>query len=486
MTYLRKDVWAIASDDPIITAYGDAVAAMRAKAATDPTSWTYQAAIHGTHDRSPLPQWNQCRHGTWYFLPWHRLFLYYFERIVRAQVVANGGPSTWALPYWNYEGSNDNALPIAFRQPTRPDGSANPLYIAQRAHGINSGAGLPPAVTSDAAALACASFTGPTEFGGGVTGAFRQFDAQTGQLENQPHNIVHTSLGGRNGLMSDPDTAALDPIFWLHHANIDRLWWYWQKTHPGDPADPQWAAESYSFFDVGGAPVTRSDAEAVDAEDQLDYTYGPLPVSFRPEPFVSVQLPRPWPAIPAAIRVPSNPNPGRAMQRELIGSTEEPVRLVGETARVTVTVDERAAEALGSGRDAADYQHRVFLDVENIDAERDPGIVYGVYVNLPDQPTSEDLAADRAGSISFFGIARSRDPRGDAHAHGLRYTLEITGILTRLAAQGSWQEGGRLDVTFQPLTLEPPSDRPELASELAATQHPDVPVTIGRIGIYYG
>jgi tyrosinase len=33
--------------------------------------------------------------------------------------------------------------------------------------------------------------------------------------------------------MSFIATAPADPIFWMHHANIDRLWWQWQQAHPG-------------------------------------------------------------------------------------------------------------------------------------------------------------------------------------------------------------------------------------------------------------
>ena len=42
--------------------------------------------------------------------------------------------------------------------------------------------------------------------------------------------------------MSYPRTAALDPIFWLHHANIDRLWEVWRRNPPAhmDPTDPNW------------------------------------------------------------------------------------------------------------------------------------------------------------------------------------------------------------------------------------------------------
>jgi hypothetical protein len=45
-------------------------------------------------------------------------------------------------------------------------------------------------------------------------------------LEN-PHNICHTSVGGRGGSMSNVTTAAHDPIFWLHHCNIDKYFYNW-------------------------------------------------------------------------------------------------------------------------------------------------------------------------------------------------------------------------------------------------------------------
>jgi tyrosinase len=483
-------VWALSENDPIITAYADAVAAMQAKPASDPTSWAYQANIHGTV-LSGSPLWNQCQHGSWYFAPWHRMYLYYFERIVRAQVIANGGPSTWALPYWNYGGGNPdtvllpyNSLPLAFRNPTRANGTPNPLYVADRGAGINAGAGLSSAVTSSAVAMACASYTGTTELGGGATSA-GQFEGQYGQLESQPHNVVHSAMGG---LMGDPLTAAEDPIFWLHHANIDRLWWVWQQTHPGDPSTPRWTGQRFSFFDVGGAPVSLCDADVVNIVSQLDYTYAtylwpiPLPWHF------PLRWPWPWLVEQPASRVPQGPvpQPPPELTRHLIGGTDEPVRLVGETVTVPVTIDPRAAEALRAGPGAGEYQNRAFLDLENIEAERNPGTVYGVYVNLPQQPTAEDLASHQVGVGSFFGVERARDPRGDEHAHGLRYSMEMTGVLDKLAAEGSWQDGTKLDVTFRPIPLEPPADRPEMADDLvAATKHADVPATIGQVGVYF-
>ncbi|KAK1596707.1 uncharacterized protein LY79DRAFT_667261 [Colletotrichum navitas] len=50
------------------------------------------------------------------------------------------------------------------------------------------------------------------------------------------HNAIHNYTGG-GGHMSDPAIAAFDPIFWLHHTNIDRLFAIWQACHD-DPSDP--------------------------------------------------------------------------------------------------------------------------------------------------------------------------------------------------------------------------------------------------------
>lgn len=42
-----------------------------------------------------------------------------------------------------------------------------------------------------------------------------------------PHNTLHTTVGGSGGSMSSISTASHDPIFWLHHCNIDRYFYNW-------------------------------------------------------------------------------------------------------------------------------------------------------------------------------------------------------------------------------------------------------------------
>src|SRR6202035_3343401 len=160
---VRRNVWTLPQGDATIQEYAGAVAAMMARPTSDPRSWSYQTAMHGTHATQTQALWNGCKHGTWYFLPWHRMFLYYFERIVRAAVVEAGGSADWALPFWNYEGGGQQAtLPVPFRS-----SGANPLFV-QRDPGITAGQALSRAVTSSQHALSCASFVGVSEFGGGI------------------------------------------------------------------------------------------------------------------------------------------------------------------------------------------------------------------------------------------------------------------------------------------------------------------------------
>jgi tyrosinase len=46
------------------------------------------------------------------------------------------------------------------------------------------------------------------------------------------HASVHTWVGGAMTLVS---VAAFDPLFWAHHAMIDRLWYLWQIGTQGRP-----------------------------------------------------------------------------------------------------------------------------------------------------------------------------------------------------------------------------------------------------------
>jgi len=85
---VRKDVGLLSQTDPVIVSYKKAVTEMKKLPSSDGRSWAKQASIHK----------NSCQHHTWFFLPWHRCYLYYFEQICRQ---LSGDPN-FALPFWNW------------------------------------------------------------------------------------------------------------------------------------------------------------------------------------------------------------------------------------------------------------------------------------------------------------------------------------------------------------------------------------------------
>lgn len=275
----RSDVWKLAAQDDTLLWYGRAVDAMQQLPKTNPLSWEYQAAIHGSVSvpSSLLRWWDQCQHSTSFFLPWHRMYVLHFERIVAMNVVKLGGPKDWALPYWNYsQNPTSLAMPPAFRNPKLANGLPNPLYVAARNPIANSGGAVLAAKDVDLkTCLTAAATTAPAGFFGDPPSA--HFGTLAGSLELTPHNAVHRAVGAGGGWMADPYLAALDPIFWLHHANIDRLWEVWLTRDPqhSNLTTAYWlTGVTFSFHDASGASVSMRSADVLNLSDPaIDYSY---------------------------------------------------------------------------------------------------------------------------------------------------------------------------------------------------------------------
>src|SRR4030095_7761042 len=182
---VRRDIATLDPNGPEIAALRQGIQVMKSRPASDPTSWLYQANIHGTYDTPSQAGWNQCQHGSFFFLSWHRMYLYFFERILRAA----SGDATLALPYWNYSNPAAQTLPLPFRVPAD---TTNPLYVAERnpdGGGINNGASLPTSATSFTAAFAYTNFASRrgsgSSFGGQTLKRAQHFATPHGALESQ-------------------------------------------------------------------------------------------------------------------------------------------------------------------------------------------------------------------------------------------------------------------------------------------------------------
>jgi tyrosinase len=200
-----------------------------------------------------------------------------------AEVTRLGGPSDWALPYWNYSASSAAArLPAAFRNPTLSDGSTNHLFVAQRDPDANAGRDFATAAMTDVSVcLSESSFQsagGSAGFGGRKT-AFNHAGGAFGTLEGTPHGRMHVAVSGpsASGFMGSFTRAPLDPIFWLHHSNIDRLWEVWLQRDSAhqNPTTSDWLTSvSFDFHDASGSPVSMTPSQVLSTRAApLSYEY---------------------------------------------------------------------------------------------------------------------------------------------------------------------------------------------------------------------
>ncbi|HEY4329895.1 MAG TPA: tyrosinase family protein [Phycisphaerae bacterium] len=487
MVRTRKNVLNLPANDPTITWYAKAVAVMQKRLVADPTSWRYQAAIHdydagsdplaSSGDKLPSRAdqkkfWMQCQHGSWYFLPWHRMYLHYFEQIILAALKTIGGPSDWALPYWNYSASAKAALlPAPFRSRTLPDGTKNPLYVAQREPTANKGLAFATAVDTDISyCLARTKFPGGASggsagFGGPIT-KFEHGGQTIGSTEQVPHGSMHSQVGGPTGWMSAFNTAPLDPIFWLHHSNIDRLWEVWIKRDPShlNPATANWQnSVSFPFHDETGAVVTMTPSQVLNTQAApFNYVYDDTSDPLHPAAVVPVGPVHKVTGVNKAKTMAKAAVPEGSMP-EMVGATSTSFAVGKDVVEKPIQLQKPSGPvSLRSGG----APRRVFLHVEGI-TSKERSVPYDVYLNLP--PGGEPLKHPElhAGRLPMFGLVESSRAGRKHPNNGLHYTLEVTDLYHRLAAEPDWAQK-ELRVSLVPTRTDGPAN-----------------IKVGRLSLYF-
>ncbi|MGI9614527.1 MAG: tyrosinase family protein, partial [Acidimicrobiales bacterium] len=457
LIFERREVGSLGSDneawDDVMLHYALAVRTMQQRNPAAETSWDYQAGIHGRASSEPqLDLFSTCAHAIWHFLDWHRGYLYQFEKIVRAAVVANGGPTDWALPFWDYSEAQGRALPWVFRQPTLPDGSPNPLRVEQRRADRNAGSPMSVIDTDHTVAFQTTVFAGDGLVEVGFGGMAPTLGRAFGDLENRPHNAIHVAI---NGWMGNPATAAQDPIFWVHHCNIDRLWEVWNRDGNANTGEAAWLSNTHQFYDETSTKVTMSTSGMQDIEGQLGYTYAGLAAPSGPaEPGFGLAPEEGEPAVP-------DDTPA-----EMVGATEEALTLAGDVATTSLQLTPTGPGHFGLDAGANEPQ-RVFLVVDNVTAEEAPSANYAVVLDMGDPSDRDDFTV---GVLSFFGVAQASTDDSDRGAHGMRLSFEITDVVAELRRRDQWNED---DVRIRIEPTEPVED--------------DEPteISVGRISIYY-
>jgi tyrosinase len=210
----RKSIYLLSA--PQLKALRDAFAAAEAILnPQDNRGLQYWAGLHGNPGHF-------CIHGPTpgrisLFLPWHRAYLYFFELALRDHVP----DATLAWWDWTTPRAHQNGIPRAFSDATVGQ-KANPLFAAP-VELAKQGNNPPPMTSRDPGDPS--ELPNPSDVQ--VVLSIQQYNRFSSQLENI-HNGVHGWVGGVMGVIP---WAAFDPIFWAHHAMIDRIWSLWQLNH---------------------------------------------------------------------------------------------------------------------------------------------------------------------------------------------------------------------------------------------------------------
>ncbi len=469
-------------------------AEMRKKRASDPASYFFQAAIHWWPDLSSnavrqfpdrkvladmfnadpdaktlLGFWNQCTHlgvkSPADFLLWHRAYLYYFER--HARVTLND--STFALPYWHYRASTPASLelPEPFRERQTPSGAENPLYpLGGRRRQLDArGSRLQERFVDTTRCMRNDYYFSGSGFPG-----FGESTGTGDSIDHTPHGQVH---GGVGGWMEDVRTAAFDPIFWVHHANIDRLFNQWLSGRRGWSRDKTRAeieawldASPYNFIDVNGQEDRRPRRFFLE-QSNLGYMYDTDPAKINPPEMPTAQI---------FVRGAAGAGGGKSLSnvpQEVKGFIERDAGAVGKPVSVPASTGHRFFVPLdlpeGSGpgagvgktplavsRQSSNAYTYTVIDLENVRKAGDAAGNYAVFVGPLSDAASDAKSPAFVGDFSAFDVPDENEP-----GKGAKYRFDITRQLDALKGQTGILSltvrvlpVGSLDANGKPLQVE--------------------------------
>ena len=387
----------------------------------------YGVYFYGVNNLTPPDSvasavWSQCQHGTPYFFAWHRLYLLYFEKVL--QKAAND--PTLRLPYWDYTNTANLAMPAEFTTPTYIDAQGNvqpnPLYETRRAPGwltmpVNT---LDPDLTDINDALTNPLLLDTTDTPGHTVQGYQS------AIERNVHGNVHCAvMDCPVPVMGAVPYSSNDPIFWLHHANIDRMWDCWTSiSGHKNPDDDAYLKQPFSFIDGSGQEVTNTVRDIITGH-MVDYVYEQASNCARTEP----------PVLIAAAGPPVKPMSAKEMKsaRQSLAKPVVIASMTGVAMNAPVTrktlVLPPATPANAKMRSLALTQHdempvEMDLELRGIHYEAHPNTMFKVYLERKDDPTKRAYV----GSLSFFTPLEKSQPDSSEAVRVFDVTKELRSL----------------------------------------------------------
>jgi len=166
--------------------------------------------------------------GFYRFLGWHRRYLVEMERELQRvdAILRPGAPDRIGIPYWRWQDSFPSWM-ANFLPAKDPNSGLNPP-ARKNAEPPQKADATDIDIIVDQSAIQVTGLSGEneyTKFSYGLEGWGNRPDGTA----LPAHNHGHAWVGG---IMNNTSTSPTDPIFWMHHAEVDRLWEIWRQANP--------------------------------------------------------------------------------------------------------------------------------------------------------------------------------------------------------------------------------------------------------------
>ncbi|OMO76490.1 Tyrosinase [Corchorus capsularis] len=377
----------------------------------DPRSFKQQADVHCAYCNGAYPQATGSTktiqvHNGWLFFPFHRLYLYFYERILGSLI----GDEEFAMPYWMWDNPAGMPIPAIYNNNVNSplyDSRRNPDHLPPKLADLNYNGTETTLSDKD---LIFSNFNVmnkqvigqrfPSLFLGQPYRAGDDNPKGAGSIEAGCHTAIHRWVGDRRDRQKNGEdmgnfySAGKDPLFYAHHCNVDRMWNIW-KNFPGpkrcDFTDPDWLNASFLFYDENKNLVRCKVSDCLDSKALgYDYQIADTPwLHTRPTPH-GAKGPGGPPGRGPPGRRPGPPGRGpggRARAAEIQSQVLRnafPLVLDENVAKTTGVVRIEVARPKLSRSKYEKEQEEEVLRIEDIEFNSDEPIKFDVFINDED------------------------------------------------------------------------------------------------------
>ncbi|GMJ14355.1 hypothetical protein HRI_005104700 [Hibiscus trionum] len=398
---------------------------MRALPKDDPRSFFQQARVHCAYCNEAYFQKEPPRdepdqklkvHFSWLFFPFHRMYLYFYEKILGELI----GEPDFAMPFWNWDSPCGMTMPGIYLDPASPlydpnrnvehqhvlvdlsDGKKSKTKSTER--GTTYELSRTGQIKNNLNVMYNEMVSGSkkaTWFYGQKyrAGCNSKDDGQCkpepggGLVENGSHIAIHKFVGAKkppyNEDMGNFYSAGRDPLFYAHHGNVDRMWSI-RKALPGwrqefhYRVDRDWYNSEFYFYDEKRNLVRAKVWQFLDTE-RLGYAYQNVDI--------------PW--------LRSRPTPrrlrggqGKAKVAETIDIRNAFPLVLDNLVRIKVPRPKRSMTKPVEGYKDEDEDEEVLV-IQNIQVDRNASVKFDVNINdLDDETPARPEDSEFAGSFS--------------------------------------------------------------------------------------